>query len=728
MPIRTGLNMYCLETEYLKLEITEGADGEDYKYSLTDKIRGRVYSDMDYFYGLGPADKPAAMPEEFLRGPIDPSLIATMLQPPQLPLLSERVFKAGPNLLEIRGRFENGLEFLQHFSTADGGRRLVEEITVLNTGDRALENINIDFGFRKMLCTQKNGWSAGIDDWLLEPLPTRRFCSQKVDRLAESFGSPDLLYSPFDEADGTGKPGFAAEGWTWGTDEARILINKYNRDQIELSRFRRFPVILPGRGREDTAVLFGGAAVYRGDPESASCLAPGCGVSFGKSVYTFFDGGWEDGALLYRSFLEQEGHGLKADWNPSLHWNELYNLGWFAEAAGFFAEGLEFRMYTREQLFREAELAVKAGAETLYLDPGWDTEPGSTVWDSDRMGDIGEFVRAIHEQYGLKLGLHLMMCFWSAEEADCFYWRDEEGRRCRDPEDTLLFRLCPNGEWLKEKTRRLLLLAEAGIDFFMFDFTAFGLDGTGCCCPDHGHEVPMRRSTHAGNIYRLMRNIKEKYPGIVIEAHDRIRGGLSDYHPVYFQDDRKAFDEIWGYEFMWNPLQDLLSGKALSLYEYNLSCPVPLYLHINSGCDLDSMLQFWWYASTVRHLGIGGIADEESQEFRNLGSAVKLYRDFRAFFSRGGFFGLEPLTHIHVSPHKDAILLTVFNLSGKDQKREIVIEADRYGVALKDVDIAAYDGRGGRYGVNFSRLPDGVVSIDVLIPPLSPLILHLEYS
>ena len=51
-------------------------------------------------------------------------------------------------------------------------------------------------------------------------------------------------------------------------------------------------------------------------------------------------------------------------------------------------------------------------------------------------------------------------------------------------------------------------------------------------------------------------------------------------------------------------LKDLLSGKALCLYYYNLACDIPLYDHITMEDDNDAGLSFWWYASTVRHLGI----------------------------------------------------------------------------------------------------------------------------
>ena len=74
-----------------------------------------------------------------------------------------------------------------------------------------------------------------------------------------------------------------------------------------------------------------------------------------------------------------------------------------------------------------------------------------------------------------------------------------------------------------------------------------------------------------------------------------------------------AHDELWGFEYMWDPYTDLLSGKALSLYEYNLAYDIPLYLHINSAHDSPTMLAFWWYASCCRHLGIGGLDEDDQQ-------------------------------------------------------------------------------------------------------------------
>jgi len=717
--------MYKLETECWKLEISQDQAESGYIYKLSDKIQNRIYSDLDYHYAISCEEAGSCFPPELLRGAIDTVVIAEMLQPPIFPQLVSREIEEKSGCLSVKGLFDNGLVFSHTFSASEDGLKMLETISVSNSSSQPITPLNLDFGFRKMLLTQRGGWQEDMDGWILEALPTRRYCSQKVDRRTEHYTASDLIYAPFDDEQENLKPGFAAEGWIWGSDEGRILINKYNPSEIEYSRFRRFPILLPGRGMENTAVLFGGAAQYRGDPERSFSLKAGDSYSFGQSCYSFFEGAYEDGALLYRSFLEDRGHGIKPDYNPGIHWNELYNLGWFAEMAGFFAEGTEFRMYDRDDLLREAELASLAGAECLYLDPGWDTEPGSTIWDEKRLGAFEDLSRVIHEKYGLKLALHLMMCFWSAAEDDYFYWRDEGGNPSRDFDDTLLFRVCPNERWVEEKTRRLVLLAEGGADFFMFDFTAYGLDGRGCSSPGHGHEVPMRRQTHADNIHRVMLNIKKEFPNLLIEAHDRIRGGLSDYHPVYFQDSgEKAFDELWGYEFMWNPLQDLLSGKALSLYEYNLASPIPLYLHINSGCDNSAMLQFWWYASTIRHLGIGGIPDENTPEFSNLQSAIALYKTLRKFLVYGKFYGIEPLSHLHLSKDGDC-LITAFNLTGREIVKTITIETAKYPAIKFTGKPLCRDGIGRIAEAEELESGGGMLSVRIVIPALSPRIIRL---
>src|SRR2546428_13641024 len=67
-----------------------------------------------------------------------------------------------------------------------------------------------------------------------------------------------------------------------------------------------------------------------------------------------------------------------------------------------------------------------------------------------------------------------------------------------------------------------------------------------------------------------------------------------------------GFDSVWAFELLWMPMEDVLSGRAVALYYYNLAYSLPLYIHIDLRTDNRNALVFWWYASTCRHLGIGG--------------------------------------------------------------------------------------------------------------------------
>jgi hypothetical protein len=204
---------------------------------------------------------------------------------------------------------------------------------------------------------------------------------------------------------------------------------------------------------------------------------------------------------------------------------------------------------------------------------------------------------------------------------------------------------------------------------------------------------------------------------VVIEAHDRIQGGLQDYHQVYFQHGLPhSFDSNWGYEYMWDPYYDLVSGKALSLYEYNLACEIPLYLHIHEGRDSTTMLAFWWYASTCRHLGIGGVSDPRTPLYAALKGAVTRYRRLKPFFTRGRFVGIDQFTHMHVLPERNAAVCMLFNLGQTTEERTLTLAPHFLGLA--SIDRVA----GGRLGHDAS----GKATLAVEIPPMSPLLVEVN--
>ncbi|MBY9016066.1 MAG: hypothetical protein KGD68_10275 [Candidatus Lokiarchaeota archaeon] len=702
---------YILDNQFWELRIQKSED-QGFRYILHSKVDNVVYADEDYNYRILTSSKKGSRY-------IYLSHLGSEYKAKKLS--SRDIQMVGNDNLIVRGKFEDTEIHITHeFKLTEKSRWLDEKITLTNQGKKKNRFGLINLGFKKSLFKQYSGWSDNLDEFILTAIPTRRYIGYGDDRRKENFSANDILFGAW-VAKEAEMPGFCAEGWLWGNEQGGLLTCKYNPSQMEYSRFQKLATTLPGRGAEDIDILFGGVSLYEGNPELATILEPSESYSFGVTKYAVYEGDYKEGYYLYRSHLEEQGHKYKDNYDPPVHWNELYNLGWISEKTGFFVEGIEFEVYTLEQLYEEAEIARDIGAECLYLDPGWNIALGSSIWNKERFGFLKDFSKIIHDKYGLKLALHLMMNFEGENEPDEFYLRNKKGVRLVADPYIDLFCVCANNHWVEEKTRRILELAKEGIDFFMFDFTdlsMFMADDLGCFSKDHGHEVPMLRHTHAENIFKVIQNIKKKFPHILIEAHDR---GVKPRHPLYYQHSLPhSFDENWGFECMWNPMHDLLSGRATQLFEYNLAYSIPLYLHINENSDNENMLQFWWYASLARHLGIGGLKDISNPKYKALQQAMLLYKSVKSIITRGTFFGLDYNVHLHVAEDNTSGVITAFNLSSR--KKRVIIHSDfsKYGLQVSKAEF--YNGKNELlYGSVFKES-----NFEIEIPPLSPVIAILK--
>ncbi len=710
-----NVTRYTLSNQYWMLEIQNSKNG--FIYRLTSKSNDKIYADQDYHYRILTSSK---------RGSRFAYLFHLGSEYKAKKLASRNLRMRGNDTLIIEGKFEETEILITHeFKLAENSRWLDEKITLSNQGKKRFRFSLINLGFRKCLFKQYSGWNEHLDEFTLTSIPTRRYFGYGDDRRKENFSANDILFGAW-VAKEAEMPGFCAEGWLWGNEQGGLLMCKYNPSQMEYSRFQRLPTTLPGRGAEDVAIIFGGVSLYEGNPELATILEPDESYTFGVTKYAVYEGDYKEGYYLYRRHLEEHGHKFKQDYDPPVHWNELYNLGWVAEKTGFFVEGLEFEVYTLEQLYEEAQLARDIGAECLYLDPGWNIALGSSIWNEERFGLLKEFSKNIHEKYGLKLALHLMMNFEGENEPDEFYLRSKKGVKVVADPYTNLFSLCANDHWVEEKTRRLLELAKEGVDFFMFDFTDFStfmVDELGCFSKDHGHETPMLRKTHAENIFKVIQNVKKKFPHILIEAHDR---GVKPRNPLYYQHNLPhSFDENWGFECMWNPMHDLLSGRATQLFEYNLAYSIPLYLHINENSDNENMLQFWWYASLARHLGIGGLRNREIVKYNALKEAMVLYKKIKPFFTRGIFYGINQNIHLHVDEIGKLGVITAYNLSSRVQILKVQLDPIKYGLDVSSVEI--YSGTNKKIStIKLTQSSNDTRQFKVEISPLSPIIAILK--
>jgi hypothetical protein len=625
---------------------------------------------------------------------------------------------------------------LEQRVTFCSGGRVVERLSIVHhRGRDRLELIGPRFGFRKTLLDRTAfSWRAGADAAELVPVPLRRHAGQGTDHCFNSYAVADLL--PEEWTSRKSLPGRSAEAWLWVDRDGGFLVAKYNQEHIEFS-LADGDYVTPRRGVAEHADLqlarlhsdrnlclrYGGAGISRGCPEHARELLPGHRVDFGPSILEVFEGDWQAGYACYKRLLTDNGHTASQGYDPQVHWNELYRLGWRC--------GSNAPLQELPELWEEAGRARAAGAQTFYFDPGWDLFEGSAVWDVDRLGRVEDFVTRLRTEYGLGLALHLMVHTKSLDEDPDIYRRKPDGSISLWVDDTPYVGgyVCPaSPTWLREKIERLRALAGAGVSFFMFDFLSYERGGLepfdherselqSCWSSAHGHSIPITREEHAEAIMTVVRAVKSEFPKLTVEAHDRIAG---EFLPLYYQHGQEhSHDELWGFEYMWDPYTDLLSRKALSLYEYNLAYDIPLYLHINSAHDSPAMLAFWWYASCCRHLGIGGLAEQDEQ-WPRLVDAMRTYRRLQPWFANGRFVGLDRLTHLHVLEDRQSAVLTAYNLGGQKVQRPVAFDLHALGLGAPP-EVASHPSS----AVVASQVDHGSLVLELAIDPLSPVIVEL---
>ena len=615
----------------------------------------------------------------------------------------------------ITGVFDAlGIELRQVFHRV--GKSWQETITLRNTASQPVMLEDICLGFTADLSIRP--------DWHLCAIPFR----VQLDGSLHDFSTQALVGGKFSNAVYTDptrwepplseESRLRSEAWAWMHGEQGLVVIKYNNRDIELS------VAAPMVQGDEVLLRFGGAGLcLYSEPTRSRRLAPGEDFTFGTCVYISFAGGLRYAFARYRDFLDSHSHGFPPVYDPPVNWNELYDIGWYHSDAEKLRQN-----YTRAALLREADAARDCGCDLLYLDPGWEVAEGTTLWDESRLGTVESLAVELKRDYGLDLGYRtILRCYrdgWPHEylvrrpgkEHDPVPWVDQQlWELC----------LCHPGFW-QEKLRRILEISRQGVRFMMVD----EMDWRGPCeADDHGHPVPTTPLDHTLAVYGLCREIRRQCPGLTIEAHDPIwPWHTAIYVPTYFQQGfgvNNCYDENWGFEYMWDCIKDLKSGKALALYYYNLGCNIPLYLHITMAADNDHCLFFWWAASTVRHLGIGGKYSHKTVEppqglpyydpekrFAAYQEQMRLYKRLKPYYVRGTFHGLAENIHLHTLPDSRGGVLNVYNLTDTDQDYSIHLPADLLHI----------EGEATVSGA-FARWNRGDLELEVKLKALSPVII-----
>jgi hypothetical protein len=671
---RTGLVTMTSGRLELMIATRRGLDPQ----RLRDTRTGRAYADLDYAWPNG------RFPE----------------------LGSDPVIRSEGGLSSVSLRGTLGvLEVVQTFSTsaAEPGS-IAEVIELRNPTDRTLDTSSFSCGFEKRLA-EGSALSADVASSRFCNIPYRRhpetgeLCDYTAGELLTKQSWYSTARSPIYNR--RTSPIWGAEAWAWYQRGNTLLVSKYNSDAMEWS-------LLAPRRREGGAVLrFGGAGRWKlGDPEGAAGLPPHGTFRFGETRYQVLDGDWRQAYGAFRALTEGKGNRIPEHYDPPVHWNELYdNLLWGGKEGDKGDTPANRRAhYRREDMAVEAEKARDIGCQCLYLDPGWDTEFGSTLWAADRLGTEASFARWLRDTYGLALALHTPLAPWNKSSTYPSGARrmNEDGSRAYDVDGNISDLCLASEAYIETKVERLKALCSQGAYFLMFDGSWY--PGP-CWDPAHGHSVPLSHQEHLDAILRIQQAVHRAYPRAVIEQHDPMLGpGTPRYVPTYFLHDKPgAFDELWGNEYMIEPLDDILSHRAFSLYYLDLAYSIPIYLHIRLNRDNANALMLWWYASTCRHLGMGA-KPEDPAVWAAQKKAMGQYLALKRFYAEGTFYGLDETVHAHTLADLRECVIDCFNLD--DQPLHRHLDFTYADIGLRPMRIAVEGARASVVGETISMEVD----------------------
>jgi hypothetical protein len=632
----------------------------------------------------------------------------------------------------LRGRTEYGLDISHRFTVDPAMPWIEEQIELRNSSAVTLDLHDVRAGFVLPVAFVDDKVQGPWAQFAFTAIPFRREPSGHKTQYADFSLSQILTQQCSSElwsGDTTVTPSYASEGWAWTDGRLGFLISKFSPGSLEFAILDR--IALP---QDRVGLRWGGIGVYHGNPEHGAWLQPGESHRFGVTRITAFDGDRLQGFYTFRAEMERRGLGCPRDFNPPVHWNELYdNKLWWLRGEGQDDPQNDPKMrkkyYTLENMKEEGAKAKAIGCEALYLDPGWDTNFGSKIWDEARLTPYKSFTTMLAQDYGLKSSLHTPLSGWcdpSSYPVEA-YRLDRFGKRAAwdrsiGVSDAVL---CGASEqYLTETAKRLKALARDGAAFFMFDGTAYREE---CWDPNHGHKMPARLEEHCRATCRLARMVHAEFPNVLIEMHDPAAGGAPQRNcPIYYgygscvEDSltcpAAGFDSVWAFELMWKPMENLLNGQSIALYYYNLAYSIPLYIHVDLRTDNQNAIVFWWNASTCRHLGIGGTHPEEAVR-QAQAQSMATYRRLKHYFASGVFYGIDEQTHLHCSPDGTSAVVNCFNLGDAPVEREIRFDPKVFGLS---------QGKSYEFlGATFSRHADAYVGM-VRIPARGHILVEIK--
>jgi hypothetical protein len=137
------------------------------------------------------------------------------------------------------------------------------------------------------------------------------------------------------------------------------------------------------------------------------------------------------------------------------------------------------------------------------------------------------------------------------------------------------------------------------------------------------------------------------------------------------------------------------------------------------------MLQFWWYSSVARHIGIGGLKDKNSMKYKALKNALLLYKEIKPILIKGTFYGIDPTIHLHVAEDNGNGVILAFNLGSRNKKIDVKIDAALYNLDCNSIELLSGTNQKIEANSKFHKT-NNILSLEIVIPPMTPVIAILK--
>jgi hypothetical protein len=141
-------------------------------------------------------------------------------------------------------------------------------------------------------------------------------------------------------------------------------------------------------------------------------------------------------------------------------------------------------------------------------------------------------------------------------------------------------------------------------------------------------------------------------------------------------------------------------------------------LHIDLRTDNEKAFGFWWFASTCKHLGIGG-THSNPDGWQAHKDAMQEYLRLKPFFVQGTFYGIEEAFHAHTLSDQNATVIVCFNLD--NSANPLTFQFDLAEIGLSEAATYTITGadsavrNGNTYDINI-QVPDHEARIIEIYP------------